>query len=330
MNEDLNNQIVEMYTIGKRVSEIKKTINKSEWYIEKILNLNNVPIRRGHFRRFSFNESFFETIDTEAKAYFLGLIIADGYIYKKYNLLEISLKESDKDILIEFCKQMEVFPVDRNLKFYPKYKGQAGEATARVQFHSSKLIKDLEKLNISERKTFLVKCPEIKEDLKPHFWRGIFDGDGTIGFRKCTHCYIVDCGITGNLFVMEDFSKILNILNIKHKITKDKSVFRIRLCSKNAEIFLNYIYKDSNIFLTRKRERFTIYLEKQREAFLKKLKPKQTFIQKGIYLYKNKFQVKSLVSQCGLQKHVGCFSYLHEAIKAQSDYHDKINSQISV
>ena len=29
-------------------------------------------------RKYKFNENFFESIDTEAKAYFLGLLYADG------------------------------------------------------------------------------------------------------------------------------------------------------------------------------------------------------------------------------------------------------------
>lgn len=33
-------------------------------------------------RKWFYNESFFEAIDTKAKAYFLGLLMADGNIIK--------------------------------------------------------------------------------------------------------------------------------------------------------------------------------------------------------------------------------------------------------
>lgn len=48
-------------------------------------------------RKYSLNESYFEKIDSEEKAYFLGFLFSDGSV-SKYSL-NLSLAEVDKEIL---------------------------------------------------------------------------------------------------------------------------------------------------------------------------------------------------------------------------------------
>ena len=56
-------------------------------------------------RKFSLNESYFETIDSEEKAYWLGFILADGCL--KGHQFCLCLSECDKYILEEFNKCIE-------------------------------------------------------------------------------------------------------------------------------------------------------------------------------------------------------------------------------
>jgi len=51
---------------------------------------------------YHFNEKFFNKIDTEEKAYWLGFIMADGYtrLNKKNNPAQTSIEISKKDIEI--------------------------------------------------------------------------------------------------------------------------------------------------------------------------------------------------------------------------------------
>ena len=50
-------------------------------------------------RKYSINENFFDVIDTEEKAYFLGFLYADGCNATNRNAVILSLKEDDRDIL---------------------------------------------------------------------------------------------------------------------------------------------------------------------------------------------------------------------------------------
>ena len=50
-------------------------------------------------RKYNIDETFFDVIDTEEKAYFLGLLYADGCNATNRNAVILSLKEDDKEIL---------------------------------------------------------------------------------------------------------------------------------------------------------------------------------------------------------------------------------------
>src|SRR5271157_1766693 len=57
-------------------------------------------------RKHTFNEHYFDTIDTEAKAYFLGFLFADGHNQTSRN--SVSLKLHSKDFYILECLKNDV------------------------------------------------------------------------------------------------------------------------------------------------------------------------------------------------------------------------------
>ena len=54
-------------------------------------------------RKYKINEKFFSTIDTQEKAYVLGLLYADGYVNKLHTCITLALSEKDADILKKIC-----------------------------------------------------------------------------------------------------------------------------------------------------------------------------------------------------------------------------------
>lgn len=70
---------------------------------------------RGHYARtfLNFNDNYFENIDNEEKAYFLGLIYADGNVSASTDTCKIGLLQSDSDVLIELGKRM----MDKNYSY---------------------------------------------------------------------------------------------------------------------------------------------------------------------------------------------------------------------
>ena len=75
----------------------------SRFVIKKILQENQIPIKRHTKRnRLFMKEDYFEKIDTEAKAYFLGLLFTDGNVFigkKEINQIALELTVRDVEIL---------------------------------------------------------------------------------------------------------------------------------------------------------------------------------------------------------------------------------------
>ena len=79
----------------------------SELFPISSVAINNLLRRNGYKsksqselqRKYPIVEDFFDKIDTEEKAYILGLLYADGCNQTERNSVIISLKEDDKEIL---------------------------------------------------------------------------------------------------------------------------------------------------------------------------------------------------------------------------------------
>ena len=128
------------------------------------------------------------------------------------------------------------------------------------------MAKDLNKLGLNRNKTYNIIVPEISVDLEKHFWRGVLDGDGYIS------CYTtnskkqkkqIDTGICGHLNTMNSFVDFLRRNQISTLGVKpDRSIFRVRVRTKDCNKFLNLLYSDANpdLFLKRKHEKYLNYL----------------------------------------------------------------------
>ena len=213
-------------------------------------------------RLYSFNDNFFEHIDNENKAYWLGMLIADGNISdfgRKSYTIRLLLKESDIYHIESFCKD-----IDLNKKVHID-KDNRGSIT----IHSKKMYMDLINLGITPKKTRHEYFPEIPEHLIHHFIRGFFDGDGTIYSRNQTDnrkralCAIGF--VCGNNIFMET---LINILHEKCNVhtsihyKKDKDVYEYKTEAINGcKKIIEYMYKDATIFLKRKYERAMNFLK---------------------------------------------------------------------
>jgi hypothetical protein len=121
----------------------------------------------------------FKQINSPEKAYFLGLLWADGSLDK--NSICIELKESDmKDLLLMF-KKIGDFLISTRVR------SNSFNKQCAVKIYSRKLSKFLQE-NYSYSKKSIV-APSyilslIPEDLRRYWWRGFFDGDGSFSKNK--------------------------------------------------------------------------------------------------------------------------------------------------
>ena len=98
LSKDKEN-IISTYYNDKNISlpfkEMANMCNVSERAFSRVLVENGINTKL-KTRYIVNNEKYFENIDTENKAYFLGLLFADGYVGNE-NQIIITLKNSLKD-----------------------------------------------------------------------------------------------------------------------------------------------------------------------------------------------------------------------------------------
>ena len=208
-------------------------------------------------RKFKVNEKFFDNIDNEIKAYWLGFLYADGSLNE--NQFQICLKIDDKSHLEKF---KDAIQSDNSVKEITK-KNHKKHIAALFRLSSKYFCNSLIENGCVKNKTFIVKFPNIASNLERHFIRGVFDGDGTIGIMNKKYGYKKWTIYSASKEFCNKISSILNAAQIKTKFYTRKYKDG-RLPGYNAEVhrkdefkkLYEYLYKDASIFLERKRERF--------------------------------------------------------------------------
>ena len=213
--------------------------------------IKNGLISKGHKCGKNSNNDYFKNIDSFDKAYFLGLLAADGSIVKRNGTnswsVTLCLTEEDEYILHRFNE-------------YGKFKQKirtihAKDPKPRKEIHinSFNMKKDLEKYGIIPRKSYTdsVFIPQMPHHLIGHFIRGYFDGNG-IAFSNG------NIGFCGSKKIIEDIHdfliKELNISNRAITYNKQNHVYYTQWNRKEEiEKIFEFLYKDcKDLFLTRK------------------------------------------------------------------------------
>jgi len=218
---------------------------------------DRIKLSRAH-RKYNLDESFFEKIDSEEKAYWLGFFSGDGTITDE-NRLKLRLAIKDKVHLKKFKEIVQWNGRD----YFPK-----GQKALEVNFRSFKMVKDLANYFVTPRKTFAVKFPNIPKSLERHFIRGVFDADGcicrsiSISRGKSGQLYICHRGefdIQGNKeFILAIQSRLVELgLPITSISYSSKSINRVRYGGINQlKTVYKYLYEDATVFLERKKGLF--------------------------------------------------------------------------
>lgn len=264
---DLNKQLRE-YTdyicsqYGKKTKvQIAKELNCSTSFIKKIWTENNLGgvLKTTYY----YNENYFEKIDTNEKAYWLGFIAADGNLYRRdghQGMISIAIHEQDIELLENFKAELNTTkPISLN-----QDKRRENTTMATLQISSDKMFNQLLEKGIGLRKTFDLNLFYIFQHIPikfyPSFILGYFDGDGSIDIPSDNTISRSHVRISGPIKNLEVFSSILDIFKIKATIREDKRKYKEPFGSleftntTEKYIFLKYIYKNDVKCLGRKKE----------------------------------------------------------------------------
>ena len=262
--------IVEMYQNNVSLREIERRTSHGRPAITKMLETLSVKTTSGnHYRYNFFNFDFFEKIDNELSAYWLGFMYADGCVEKqnKYGeqTFKIAIHEKDRELL-------ENFKIDINSTYPIREDHSRGKEHVQViqQLRSQKTVDDLKRLGCVENKSLILKFPSIEQvplEFLPHFIRGYFDGDGSISKYKRQQTYSYDFNIS---FVgTESFIKgLYEYIQMGSIITdkRKKNSWYLNINGNQQIIkFYHLLYDNATRFMKRKYEIFQELL-KQSES----------------------------------------------------------------
>lgn len=234
------NEIIEKYQNGQSCTSICEDYGVSQQTINRLLVKNNVIVSN---RKHYFNENIFDEIDNAEKAYWLGFIVADGYINEDRGFLSIKLNAKDKEHLYKF---MRFINGNENM-IKTEYHNITGNELTKIILNSRNFTNKLIKLNLRQRKSSGKEqlTPNIPKKYIRDYIRGLWDGDGHIEYMRLD----LISSIEVLTFVQNYLNKKCdtNILNILDHC----NTFRIYVCKNRCKV-LNHIYYKDSISLNRK------------------------------------------------------------------------------
>jgi len=253
---DKKDEIIQLYKNGKSLTFIAKKFNDDKRNVRRLLEDNEIKVTNPSPSPYKINENYFDNIDTQNKAYILGMLYADG-CNTKGNKVKLSLQDTDKEILEKIKNELQT---DKPLGFYKRSdKNPNHHDIYELVIYNKHISEQLSKLGCVPNKSLILKFPtNIKKELMPHFIRGYFDGDGHI-----TNSRGYQCNIVSSMDFCVGLNAFLTELNIHNKLVEvPTNNLSGRICiynKKDSKKFLDYIYNNAELYMQRK---YNIYINK--------------------------------------------------------------------
>ena len=247
--------ILEKYYNGESVQEICDELQcgrslifrkLKEWNIEK---REKVVLKKRCNAIYNFYYHYFDQINDEHKAYWLGFMLADGFVNDKG--ISFLLKKEDQYLVELFKDDLKAEHPIKHDRYGNPFLNIKSVDLSRVLYsygftnHKSQYI-DIEAV-----------ASNVPVDLEHHFIRGMCDGDGCIKYYR--YDYLVKpqyhFGYTGTKDVCDYISSKLNIttkMQFEGNLTYTTKTRHPKLIN---EIFA-YLYKDATIYMKRKYDTF--------------------------------------------------------------------------
>jgi hypothetical protein len=210
-------------------------------------------------------------MNLEEKSYVFGLLGTDGSLYltdrnRGKITLEINIK--DRDI----CEKL--FSLIPNSKLSERTRDtNFKEGYHSICFTNHQLSFRQELIDFgfpTEGKTNNISIP-TQEYSERDFWRGVIDGDGSIGYTANGFPFV--SLVTKSEFLKQAYCKmLLHNFGIEKNISRNKrdNVYNITVYKEDAQKLCDYLYTNSTLYINRKYKHAMGVLRWVRPASMKK------------------------------------------------------------
>lgn len=217
-----------------------------------------------------FDKSYFHTIDSPEKAYWLGFIYADGWVVyseiRRTYELGIQLKSTDWRHLEKFNQSLGgahkiVFGSED--KYIAGYNNMSHTEYALLRIYSKQIVSDLINHGVVQNKTKALDFPRV-QDYFVDFLRGYFDGDGCLYIAQRTSQSQVSFTCANRKF-LEYICQVLRdqYSIIGHIYSENDRKNRIQLFGADMRRLLLLMYEDPGaVYLDRKHQKYLTLLQR--------------------------------------------------------------------
>lgn len=257
-------EMIKLYQSGKSQKEISENFLCSQTSVSAILRRNNVlGINNGNQKYYDINRSFFKKINSEASAYFLGFLYADGSIQVKNSAYSITLKlKSNDQIILE--KFRDIMSPSSSIKI-TKNKGSDTEYSY-FRINQKEICEQLISHGCVPNKSLILEFPTtVPQELIHHFLRGYSDGDGCIYKNKFKNKKTINTiwKFVSTKQFCNEAAKILKEqlgINCSQMLSRPKTNKITTTLSVGGNLqsmkVLDWLYKDATIYLQRKYDKY--------------------------------------------------------------------------
>jgi len=250
-------QAITLYIQGSSPRTIQKQTGVGRTALSNCLHSRGIAIRSQSQaqRRYRLNERYFSHIDTREKAYWLGMLYADGCIIKHLIrgprneagsfVYQVGIAFQDADV-----DHLKLFR--RHLDSDAPVKPMKGLGAFQLRLTSRQMVEDLERKGCNYRKSLETRIPNasiLPRHLLSHYVRGYLDGDGTVRIRSkkdgTQELFVhIACGADW----ARDLSSLLgygSVHIVRESRANRRDYAKFGVCHGTALRFLTFVYSDS-------------------------------------------------------------------------------------
>jgi len=235
-------KITDSFVLGMECRDIHACLGVSQRAVARVLSEAKINTKRRN--RYTLNEGYFEIINSQVKAYLLGLMAADGCVTEtNYVAFESIDKELTQLLKDELQYSGEVRAIKPSGGYRPHY---------RINFSSQELARSLRQKGViaGRGKSGVYYFPQ--DEYLAAFVLGYFDGDGCAYVNKGRSGGLA-C-IVGSLQLVGELARRLNMGVVTEH--QHKQVYYWRIYSQsNIQTFYAFIYQHEKLGLQRKKQK---------------------------------------------------------------------------
>lgn len=274
--ESSNNRKIDFTEQGLSFTRKKLDSGYSYTYTAKELDIHPGTLRclckqygidRDNRRKYTINANCFNSIDTPEQAYWLGFLMADGYISVTRGIVTITVQRRDRELLQNFLRFVGS---NKNIKDIVAIVNDKKYLQSKILVNCRTIVGNLDKYGCGQNKSLILEPPTfLAQSLIPFWVLGYMDGDGCVATwtdSYKTECPRIRISFTGTYNVLHFIKQYFHTGGTIRKEHRCQHTYSFCVTETATCSFLNLVYSNehiASICLQRKKQK---YLQYQRDV----------------------------------------------------------------